>query len=265
MTKAKFERQEEEKEPLILSMKDANRHRILKIIKKEGPQRFKELQEKSKRSPRGLNNMLKDLLDAKKIEKVMHNEHQAYGLTETGSASVRNLDLILSVRRDMIVDGGTYFDGYSYQWGSVLFCDLPWGIDDDLILDKNISEEMNPITKETAIAVQEFLFKRILSDVKKKKITLDKTKNGNIIWEFSIEYKELVKSLEKNSLKFYQNMTKEEFELYGKIEDMTLEKWENDLLKEVRAEKITKEQFRRKLKRLQKQHAKKEQEKSTKK
>jgi len=29
------------------------------------------------------------------------------------------------------------------------------------------------------------------------------------------------------------------------------------LLKEVRAEKITKEQFRRKLKRLQKQHAKK--------
>ena len=263
---ARFEKKEErEREHEAYTTKDYNRYQILKIIKKEGPQRFKELQEKTGRSPRGLNNMLKDLQETKRIEKVIHRGHQAYGLTETGSDAFRNLDLILSSRRNMILDGGTYYDGYSNQWGSVLFCELPWGIDDDLILDKNISEEMNPITKETAIAVQEFLFKKLLSDVKNKKITLDKTKNGNIVWEFSIEYKELVKSLEKNSLKFYKNITKEELDLYAKIEDASLEKWEYDLLKDVRAKKITKEQFRRKLKRLQKQHAKKEQEKKSKK
>lgn len=258
--KTKFEKKENTI-PEAYTTKAYNRHNIMKIIKDKGPQRFKELETESKRSPRGLNNMLKDLLDAKKIEKVIHHGYQAYALTETGSESFRNLDLVLSGRREMIIDGGTYYDGYSNQWGSVLSCDLPWGIDDDLILDKNISEEMNPITKETAIAVQEFLFKKLLSDVKNKKIKLDKTKNGSIIWEFSIEYKELAKSLERNSLRFYQNITEEELDLYQKMEDRSLQKWESDLLKEVRAEKITKEQFRRKLKRLTKQHAKKENEK----
>jgi len=255
--KVKFEKKES-RVPEAYTTKEYNRYLILKIIKTEGPQRFKDLEEKTGKSPRGLNNMLKDLKEAKRIEKVIHNGHQAYGLTETGDDAFRNLDLILSGRREMIIDGGTYYDGYSNQWGSVLFCDLPWGIDDDLILDKNISEEMNPITKETAIAVQEFLFKKLLSDVKKKKITLDKTKNGSILWEFSIEYKELAKSLEKNSLKFHQNITEEELDLYEKMNDANLQKWEYDLLKEVRSEKITKEQFKRKLKRLQKQHAKKE-------
>ena len=262
---ARFERKEErEKEHEAYTTKDYNRYQILKILKKKGPQRFKDLEEETGRSPRGLNNMLKDLLQAKRIQRVIHKDRQAYGLTESGSETFRNLDLLLSSRRSMIIDGGTYYDGYSNQWGSVLFCDLPWGIDDDLILDKNVSEEMNPITKETAIAVQEFLFKKLLSDVKNKKIKLDKTKNGNIIWEFSIEYKELIKSLEKNSLKIYKNITEEELDLYAKIEDASLKKWEYDLLKEVRAEKITKKQFRRKLKRLQKQHAKKEQERQKK-
>ena len=115
--KKKFEIKEEEKEPLILSTKEANRYRILKIIKKEGPQRFKELEEKSKRSPRGLNNMLKDLLKEDKIGKVIHKGHQAYGLTETGDVAFKNLDMILSGKRNMIVDGGTYYDGYSNQPG----------------------------------------------------------------------------------------------------------------------------------------------------
>ena len=261
--KVKFEKKEQEI-PEAFTTKGYNRFQILKILKKEGPQRFKELEEKTGRSPRGLNNMLKDLLEAKRIEKVIHKGYQAYGLTETGTETFRNLDLVLSSRRDMMI-GGTYYNSYSNMWGSVLFCDLPWGIDDDLILSKNIPEEANPITQETVIAMQEFLFKKLLSDVKNKKIKLDKTKKGSIILEFSIGYGELVESLEKNSLKIYKNITEEELDLYQKIEDMSLQKWEQDLLKEVRSEKITKEQFRRKLKRLQKQHAKKEQEKEKKK
>ena len=249
----RFEQKKEKKEPLIFSVKDGNRHQIMKIIRKEGPQRFKELEEKSKRSPRGLNNMLKDLLNEKKIEKVIHDGHQAYGLTETGNDAYKNLDFILSARKNMIVDGGAYYQGYSGQWGSILFCELPWGIDDDMILDKNISDEMNPITKNTAIAVQEFLFKRILSDVKKKKIKLDKSKNGTLLWEFSIEYKELVKSLEKNSLKIYQKVTKEELDLFQRREDGSIRMLEINLLNEIKTGEITKEQIRRKLKRIQKQ------------
>lgn len=254
--KVKFEKKEQ-RESEAYTTKDYNRYLILKILKKDGPQRFKELEDKTKRSPRGLNNMLKDLQETKKIEKVIHNGYQAYGLTETGNESFRNLDLVLNIRREMIISG-TFYEGYSNLQSSVMFCDLPWGIDDDLILSKNISEEMNPITKETVIAVQEFLFKKLLSDVKSKKIKIDGTKDGGISLEFSIGYKELVKSLEMNSLRFYKNITEEELDLYQKIEDMSLEKWESDLLKEVRAEKITKEQFRRKLRRLQKLHAKEE-------
>ena len=39
----------------------------------------------------------------------------------------------------------------------------------ELISDNDIPEKINPITKETAIAVEEFLFTKLLSDVKKKK------------------------------------------------------------------------------------------------
>ena len=245
----------EEEEPLILSTKEGNRHRLSKIIKKFGPQRFSELEKKSGKSPRGLNNMLKDMLNDKKIHKVIHNGHQAYDLTEVGNTSLTNLDYILRGKRNMIVDGGALYTNYSTVEPSIMFCHLPWGIDDELVLDKNISDEINPITKDTAIAVQKFLFKKLLSDVKKKKIKLDKKRNGSITFELSVDYKELVKSLEMNSLKIYENITKEELDLYEKTDNMTSKKWEYDLLKEVRAEKITKEQFRRKLKRLQKQHA----------
>ncbi|MDH5463950.1 MAG: hypothetical protein OEW49_06540 [Nitrosopumilus sp.] len=253
---SKFERQEE-KEPVILSAKEYNRYHILKIITKHGPQRFKDLEEKTQRSPRGLNNMLKDLLEEKRIQKIIHKDHQAYALTDAGTNAFKHLDLMLRYRRNLII-GGSYFEGYSNLWEFVISCNLPWGIETELILDKNISEELNPITIDTADKVQKFLFNRILSDVKDKKIKLDHAKNGTILLEFSITYKELVKSIEGNSLKISENITQEELDLYQKIDDMSLQKWESDLLKEVREEKITKEQFKRKLKRLQKQHEKNE-------
>ena len=250
-----------EKELEAFTIKEYNRYEILKTIRRDGPQRFKDLQEKSGHSPRGLSNMLKDLLDAKRIEKTIHKEHQAYKVTNMGDKALLNLEIIFGYRKKIMLDGGRYYDRYSNQWGSMLFCGLPWGIDDDLMLDKNITPEMNPITKETVIEVQKFLFKKLLSDIKRKKISFDETKNGTILLEFSIEYKELVKSLEMNSLKIYENVIKEELDLYQKVEDNSLQKWERNLLNEVREEKITKEQFRRKLKRLQKQQEKKKKEK----
>jgi uncharacterized protein YaaR (DUF327 family) len=126
------------------------------------------------------------------------------------------------------------------------------------VLDKNIPFKINPITQETTRQIQEFLFKKLLSDVKDKKITLDDTKNGTIMLDFTIDYKELVKSLKSDSLRKYKNTIKEELELYQKAEYDTMQKWEYDLLKESREEKITKEQFKRKLKKLQKQYLKKE-------
>ncbi len=241
----------------VFSVKDYNRHNIIQILKKYGPQRFKDLEEKTKHSPRGLNNMLKDLLKDKKIQKIFHKEHQAYSLTDTGNKLFKDLNFLFESRKKMMIDGGQYHENYSNQWGSTLFRDLPWGIIDGLVLDKNISSKINPITQETTRQIQEFLFKKLFLDVKNKKITLDDTKNGTIILDFTIDYKELVKSLKSNSLKKYNNTIKEELELYQKAEYDTIQKWEYDLLKESREERITKEQFKRKLKKLQKQHLKK--------
>jgi len=259
MEKYKMSTVDKSKEQLtVFSVKDYNRHNIIQILKKYGPQRFKDLKEKTKHSPRGLNNMLKDLLRDKKIQKTFHKEHPAYSLTDTGNELSKDLDFLFEYRKKFIIDGGQYHENYSNQWGSMLFCDLPWGIVDGLVLDKNISSEINPITQETTRQIQEVLFRKLLSDVKDKKITLDDTKNGTIVLDFTIDYKELVKSLKSDSLRKYNNTIHEEFELYQKIEYETIQKWEYDLLKESREEKITKEQFRRKLKKLQKQHLKKE-------
>lgn len=234
-------------EPLILSRKEFNRFKILKILNKHGPKRFKELEQLTKTSPRGLNMMLKDLLSQKRIAKIIHDGHQAYAMTKTGSKKFEILDLIYRGRTEMLENGGEYHDDYSKQNLSVLSTYYSWGIEDDLILDKTMID-VNPISKDTAIAMNEFLFKKIRDDVKNKKIKLDKTKHGSVIFEFSIDYPELIKSIEENSLEKYRKVTKEELDICENMDNGTAYDEERRLLRQYREGKITYVKFKKQLK-----------------
>ncbi len=234
-------------EPLIMSRKEYNRFKILKILNKHGPQRFKDLERLAGKSPRGLNLMLKDLLSQKRIAKIIHEGHQAYEITDNGTKKYKILEFIYHKRTEMLEDGGQYHNDYSKQNLSVISTYYPWGIEDDLILDKTMIDA-NPITKDTAIAVNEFLFEKICDDVKNKKIKLDKTKHGSVILELSIDYPELIKSIERNSLEKYKKVTKEELDICENMDNGTAYDEERRLIHQYREGKITYAKFKKHLK-----------------
>ena len=234
-------------EPLIMSRKEYNRFKVLKILNKHGPQRFKDLERLAGKSPRGLNMMLKDLLSQKRIAKIIHEGHQAYELTKTGTKKFEILEYVYRGRTEMLEDGGQYHNDYSKESLSVISTYYPWGIEDDLILDKTMIDA-NPISKDTAIAVNEFLFEKIRDDVKDKKIKLDKTKQGSVILEISIDYPALIKSIEENSLEKYRKVTKEELDICENMDNDTAYDEERRLIRQYREGEITYAKFKKQLK-----------------
>lgn len=238
------------KDYTIQSAKDLNRLRILRFLK-DGPKRFSELERISGRSPRGLSEMLKDLRKQGHIEFVIHKDRQAYAITKKGKELFSKFSMLGMTGTQIMEEGGKYVEDFSNQSATMLFCEYPWGIRDDILLDKDLTK-LNPITKDTAIAIQEFLFKRIHSDYKNENIQIDKTKQGDILWGFSIDYKELVKSLKHNSLKRYNNITEEELDLCELRDKGTITLFENNLFGQFRANKMSYQLLKKEMKKLEK-------------
>ena len=197
--------------------KEHNRGKIIRLLH-DKPKRFTDLREESGFSPRGLTTMLKDLVANKKIEKIIHEGKETYALTKKGEKSFLELSEISFIIDLIQKGGGSYHQGYSNIRDSMWFCRFPWGIQDDLVLDKRIGEKLNPLTKDFVMDLQNYLFKKLRENVKNKKIQLDKTKEGNIILGFIFDYKELVESIEKNSLEHYNNVTEEELDVFERFE-----------------------------------------------
>ena len=74
---------------------------------------------------------------------------------------------------------------------------MPWGIESDLTLDKEMNE-LNLLHPKDVIAIEELVFKKIAKNIKKRK--LNEEQFGNIVLGFRIDYSELVKSIKENSL-----------------------------------------------------------------
>ena len=78
---------------------------------------------------------------------------------------------------------------------------------------------------------------------KNKKIKLDDTKDGRIILGFTIEYKDLVKSIKEKSLDYIGVMTKKEKDILAKFEDGTATG--EDIDEQKRLRNITKAKLRK--------------------
>jgi len=198
-------------------VRERNRTKILSFVDKQ-PQRFTDLKRMSGFSPKGLTSILNDLKEDKKIQDVIHEGKPAYAITKKGKRSFLELSGIPFWLDEIEEGGGYYFDDYSNTWSTMMWCNLPWGITDDLALDKRIGKELNPITKEMARNLQEYFFSQLLENEKKKKIKLDETKEGKILLTLVIDYKELVKSLKRNSLQRYNRFTDKDFDVFERFD-----------------------------------------------
>jgi len=196
---------------------------ILRLLDDKGPHSFSKLEENTQLFPGTLNAVLNDLDGDKKIERIAHEGKLAYAITKKGRGTIVELGILGVEATDVMQQGGVYFEDYSNWRGTMYLYDLPWGMQDDLILDKNL-KKLNPITKKTVSELQELLYRCIKEDVKKRRIHLDET----------IDYKDLVKSIEEQSMDYLEIMSDKEEKLWAKIEDGILKKGEKDELDKLR-------------------------------
>jgi len=206
---------------------------ILRLLDDKGPHSFSKLEEITQLFPGTLNAVLNDLEEDKKIERITHERKMAYAITKKGRGTIVELGILGVEATDLMQKGGVYLEDYSNWRGTMYFYDLPWCMQDDLILDKNL-KKLNPITKETATELQKLLYRCIKEDAKKRRIHLDGTKDGKVILGFNIDYKGLVKSIEEQSMDYLEIMSDREENLWAKIDSGTLKKKERDELDKLR-------------------------------
>lgn len=207
--------------------KELRKNLLLKMLE-DGPKSFTELQKEYGKGPSSLNRLLIELVDnEKKIDLVIYQKKRAYALTKKGEKSILSFGIIGMQINQILEKGGMYYEDYSNQRGSMYFNNLPWGIEDDLVLNKSLAK-INPVKKDTVLKLHELLYQSLKDEIKKKR--LDRTKDGQMILGFTIDYKDLIKSIEEESLEYSKFMSERELDL--------LEKWDKEGLKKEEKEEF---------------------------
>ena len=216
-----------------LPARDMYKGKVLQILKGD-PLPFNEISRRTKIWPAMLTSILVDLVKDKKLEQVPHEGRLAYKITKNGIKTIVDLGILGVEATEIMQKGGIYHDNYSNQYGEMqYYWQLAWGIQDDIVYDKSL-QKLNPISEDTARAVNKLLYQLIKEDVKNRKIILDANKNGKIILGLTIDYQDLVKSINEQSMYYLENMSKEERNFFDDIGDRTLNPKEQARLDDIR-------------------------------
>jgi len=192
--------------------KEKNQKIIIELIRKE-EMSFTQLSSKVPFSQTTLTKHLKILSKNKNIVKGILNGNEVYKLTKKGKKSFSDLFNLVHDMEKIRTRGGKHFRDYSYLHVSMLGLDVPWGIESDLTLDKELCEE-KLLTRKDVSDIEEFIFKKFVKNLKKKELSEDKS--GEIVLGFSIDYNKLLKSIKEDSLAYSGHMSKEEIDLRHK-------------------------------------------------
>jgi DNA-binding HxlR family transcriptional regulator len=183
-------------------IKELNRSGVMVCLKDEA-KRFKDLKEMTGLSPMGLTKILAGLEEEGLIGRKTEGRWSSYILTRKGEKmlfKMTTLDMIIGKIQD---DGGKYHHDYSGAKGSMELSGLVWGIQDDLVIGKEIGEKDNPMLPGIVRSTQAHIFREIKSAAKNNLIKLDEKKKGQMVLGFVIDYDDLVKSINDDSLLQY--------------------------------------------------------------
>ena len=197
--------------------RERSRNMVLLSLKKE-PKRFTDLKndENVDLSDVGLTSILKILLDENEIEIELIDNKKKYVLTNKGIISASDVNFLSSALDDIKSRGGKHYSTYSQNYPIMLSSYLSWGIDSHLTIDSEI-DDPNLLSRSDVGEIEELLFKKISKNISKNK--LDKKLVGNMVLGFTLNYSDLIKSIESKSLLYMKNISKEENKLLGKYED----------------------------------------------
>jgi len=233
--------------------KDTKAKNEAKIMQElmNGPKRFTDLQKNTELSATGLTKILRRMRDeTKTIQQIQQKNRLVYTITKSGKRAYHE-SLEFGMWLNSIQDrGGHYIQDYSGMRGEMYASELKWGPEDDLIIDKKLDGKANPISRELALDLQKFIFKKLYDDTQKRKIVFDESLDGMIALCFYFDYKGLRESIKNNSLKLQNSITKEEFEIRYKQEDETSTREETQLLNDLKIGKITRKEFLKQVRKL---------------
>ena len=148
------------------------------------------------------------------VETILVNDKQKYRLVKKGEIIEKYLYLSYDIDAIRYRYGMHYRD-YSTLWNSILASQLDWGIESDLTVDNEI-KDLKLLSPKDVMDVEELIFRKISNNIKAKKVK--KVEFGKMVLGFSIDYNELIKSIEQKSLDYINHMTKEEIKIVNKID-----------------------------------------------
>ena len=185
------------------------------IALKNEPKRFTDLNNEVKLSAVGLTSILKILLDEKEIELKLIDNKKKYVLTKKGTISASDLNFLSIGLSDITSRNGKYYSTYSRLQPTMLSSFLPWGIESDLTVDKEI-DNLNLLSRSDVSEIEKLLFEKLAKNLPKRK--LEQKLSGKMILGFTVDYSELIQSVQKQSLDYVKIMSKEESSLLNKYE-----------------------------------------------
>jgi len=188
---------------------------VLSLLKDE-PMRFSELQDLSGMSPRGLAKVLADLSDDKLVSREIKGRWLAYGITKKGRFAFSDT-MTLGIIMDQIQkDDGEYFHDYFERKGRMNKQGLSWGIQDDIVINRELENKIRPLLDEIIKNIQNTIYENTRDALKIKNIDFKDIKNKKILLGIIIEYDELIKSINETSLEKYNNINKKINKKYPK-------------------------------------------------
>jgi len=180
-------------------IREENRNKILSLLH-DNPQRFSDLEKSIGFSPAGLTKILNELLEKKKIIKIVKDNKLAYSIKK--GVRLGEIFFLGRILYEIKEKGGKIYTDYTHSREDLSPDKVPWGIESHLTLDKKIDgKNLNPFSKKDVAEMEQFLYKRVMHNVKKRKIKTDEHQEGTIVLGFRIDYGELISSVKHPLIK----------------------------------------------------------------
>lgn len=208
--------------------KKENQNKILELIKSEGKTN-KQLLDELSYSPTTLAKHLDELTKKREIEKDIQNGEIVYVLGDQKTIRPGDISQLSTELEAIKKRGGIGRYDYSQLWIEMMAASLPWGIFSRLVIDEDL-DKLEIFTREDMREIEKLIFQKIIHNMKNKKIK-KQIDNGELVVGFSINYENLLKSIDSDSLNYFENMSDEEWNLMREIEDESESITEDDIKK----------------------------------
>lgn len=196
--------------------KEKNQNKIIELINL-GEKTNKQLQSTLPFTHTTLAKHLKDLTKRREIKKGIRNGEVVYKLSDKGIITLNDISHLSAYLEEIKKRGGEADFDYSRIQLELISSSLPWGISAHLIIDKDL-KKLELLTREDVREIEKILFKKLAHNLKRKKLKT-KINSGELEIGFNINYSELLKSIDKDSLNYFEIMSDEESKLLFKFDD----------------------------------------------